>query len=1856
LRRAPRLEQLEGRLLLAQFIVTSGGDDGQPGTLRIAIQNANATPGPDQIIFQIGSGGPVSIPVQGSPMPAITDPVMIDGTTQPGFTGTPLIQLDGTLLGLGSGLEIAAGGDGTQIISLAVTRMPQSGIFINTSGDNQLIGNYVGVDPTGGANAGNAGGGIVLLNAPNNTIGGTTAAERNILSNNAGFNGGLLISGPSSVGNLVIGNFIGTDATGVTALPNQIGLIVSDASQTTIGGTAAGAGNVIAGNTTDGIQLFGDTGTVIQGNLIGTNVTQNVDLPNGGNGIIGQGTTGALIGGATLEARNIITASGASGIHLESSSDGNTIQGNLIGQNPDGNSGGNTQDGITLLNSSNNTIGGPTATTGTAPGNVISSNAGAGVQIVGDANTPANSNVIQGNLIGTSADGLAASGNQGTGIILDGSAADNSIGGDVSGAGNAIAANGLDGIFLSAAGVTRTVIQGNLIGLGLSNVTGLGNTGNGINILGSPANTVGGTAATARNVISDNDQDGILVLGGAATGNVILGNFIGTDITGNSDIGNLANGINLDGAPSNTIGGAAAGAGNVITANNFSGIIIQNAGASANVVQGNLIGQNPTLTSNGNSSSGVTIFQTGSNTIGGVTSQPGTGAGNVIFDNGASGVEIQGIASAPSASNVVQGNVISGNTLSGVSIFNAGATNNLVAGNFIGTNLAGAAALPNDQQGVLVALGAGSNTIGGTTPDARNVVSGNSGAGIIVSGTGTDNVVIQGNLIGTAADGVTALGNAQNGILVADGPTSLAIGGTVTGAANTIAFNTGAGVAVPTSVGVGDPQTIQITGNSIYSNTGLGIDLGPAGVTPNDVTDPDPGPNLLQNFPILTRAEFVGTTLIVEGTLNSIPGELYVIEVFADQGDPTGFGEGQFFLGRTSVATDPSTGDATFSLQVTLASLPAPVVSATASRIVGASLETGEFSADLAVAALDFTVRNTNDAGQGSLRQAILNANLVPGVQTIDFAIPGVGPFTIEPLTALPSITDPVIVDAYTQDGSSPNTNGIGLAGNAVLLVELSGVSVPSFPGLVIATSDTTIRGLVINRFDDGILISGDGTNRNIIAGNYIGTNTAGTAALGNELGVRVRGAANNNIIGGADPTARNVISGNAVDGVLIQGFGTNNNQVIGNYIGTNAAGTDAVGNGGVGVGLGSGVDPDQFGSSNNQIIANVISGNGIGIGIGGTGTGGNIVQANRIGTNAAGADGLGNLGDGVLIQGGASSNTVGGTAEVFRNIIAGNEASGIRIAGASTTSNLIVGNFIGTNIRGDAGIPNLEDGISLEGAPENVIGVPGLIPSNLISANRDSGIRITGSADTEVVGNFIGTDLAGARAIGLQTNGIFVDGSENNIIGGTTADERNVVSGNTEVNIQIFGAGATGNSVLGNFIGTDASGTRVVRPPGETETTVGIFVNDAPNNLIGGSDAGAANVVAGATVGVELFQPGASGNQVFGNRLGTDLAGTERLPNDIGLLAFNAPGNLLGGTAPGQANIISGNRTIGARISGSSAVGNVLSGNRIGTDPSGTIGVFNGFDGVFLDAPGNLVSENVISGNGSVGVQIFSSVAAGNRIIGNLIGTDVSGTAALGNRLDGVFVNEAPNNQILNNLISANGSTGLQLFGTGAAGNTVQGNRIGTNISGAVVPGLGNAFGLFLNTRSANTIGGTGPGQENIIAGNTRSNSVQSPLLLAPGIQGLALTTSGTQITAIQITFTKDMDAASVQRLSNYRLQRVARANAAGGRAIRIASVSYDALSRTVTLVPGAVISADQSLRLTVIGRTRQGVKDTEGRFLDGNADRRSGDNFVTVLGNRGRSGTRARAVRAEGIDALFQASSHKPHPRRFVGIWKRR
>ena len=207
-----------------------------------------------------------------------------------------------------------------------------------------------------------------------------------------------------------------------------------------------------------------------------------------------------------------------------------------------------------------------------------------------------------------------------------------------------------------------------------------------------------------------------------------------------------------------------------------------------------------------------------------------------------------------------------------------------------------------------------------------------------------------------------------------------------------------------------------------------------------------------------------------------------------------------------------------------------------------------------------YTVTTTADTGAGSLRQAITDANANPGADTIAFSIVGSGVHTIQPQSALPTITGPVTIDGYTQSGSSANTNPASQGLNTVLRIEIDGTNAGATPCLFAAADDVTIRGLVVNRCTDRAVATTGAHTDFVLEGCFIGTNAAGTQALAPYGGGVNPRSQTNARIGGTTPAARNLVSGDSffADHIAF-GLGStepvSNSLVAGNLVGTDLTG-----------------------------------------------------------------------------------------------------------------------------------------------------------------------------------------------------------------------------------------------------------------------------------------------------------------------------------------------------------------------------------------------------------------------------------------------------------------------------------------------------------------------------------------------------------------------------------------------------------------------------------------------------------------------------------------------------------------------------
>ncbi|MBN8249174.1 MAG: hypothetical protein J0L84_17230, partial [Verrucomicrobia bacterium] len=445
-------------------------------------------------------------------------------------------------------------------------------------------------------------------------------------------------------------------------------------------------------------------------------------------------------------------------------------------------------------------------------------------------------------------------------------------------------------------------------------------------------------------------------------------------------------------------------------------------------------------------------------------------------------------------------------------------------------------------------------------------------------------------------------------------------------------------------------------------------------------------------------------SVTIAGSLDTLPNAPYQLDFYANRvADPSLHGEGEQYLGSQEVRTDAG-GDATFEVTFPVTTVGI-LITATATDAAGNSSEFSEaFKASSSLGGQTFVVTHTGDTGPGSLRQAILDSNATPtSGNRIEFDIPGDGIQVIQPATALPEITTAVTLDGHTQPGARANTLADG--NDAVLRIHLVSPPATFGAGLVVSDSGSVVRGLAISGFAPGIALRG--TN-NTVAGCWIGLAPDGTErqnfqGLLLDLGRRNR-------VGGESPADRNVISGNRDGGIRILAPET---VVAGNFIGTDPTGRTARSNGGNGIEILNGGDVTIGGAV--ASARNVIGGHLTGIQAIQVST--LLIANNHIGVDVTGTNALGNS-TGVEL-----SDVI--NARVDANVISANRFLGVSVGGSRDGNNVLTGNAIGTDRGGTLRLGNARTGIQVFGTTPLRIGglLPG--EANLIAFNEEDGIAV---------------------------------------------------------------------------------------------------------------------------------------------------------------------------------------------------------------------------------------------------------------------------------------------------------------------------------------------------------------------------------------------------------------------------------------------------------------------------------------------------------------------------------------------------
>jgi len=580
----------------ATFVVTNSSSTG-PGTLRQAILDANALEGSDSITFAIPGSGVKTINLA-SPLPPVTSPAIIDATTQPGYAGLPLIELNGANAGTASGLRLLAGNSSAG--GLCINRFTAQGVEISGPGTNFLWANYIGTDPAGVVARPNTLQGVWINNSFANVV------SNNVISGNS--DSGLYLMGGGL--NEICGNYVGVSASGSARVANGAnGITINDSRGNRVGLPGKPA-NVVSGNSASGIYLSGASAqaNVLQGNIVGLGADGVKIIGNTGDGISVMNASGNFIG-AGASGRNVISGNNKAGVYLSGASTTNTLEWNYIGTDASGKSAaGNGYAGVTIARATNNLVG---------PGNVISGNTQDGIYV----STNSAENTVSGNFVGLDESGTKAVANGFNGITVA------SAYGNVIGPGNVVSGNTFIGVSILD-GSANNIASGNLVGTERTGTSAVPNVTAGIAITKSPSNIIGSSAVGTGNVISGNGDSGVFIVGAAARENVLRGNRIGTDLTGTLPLGNYMEGLYLRTGSSNIIEQ------NLISANGTWGMLLTN--TAWNIVRGNTLGtalDRITPLPNSSRSSAGSRFHTieltdgcRGNSIGGT----GSGEGNLI--------------------------------------------------------------------------------------------------------------------------------------------------------------------------------------------------------------------------------------------------------------------------------------------------------------------------------------------------------------------------------------------------------------------------------------------------------------------------------------------------------------------------------------------------------------------------------------------------------------------------------------------------------------------------------------------------------------------------------------------------------------------------------------------------------------------------------------------------------------------------------------------------------------------------------------------------------------------------------------------------------------------------------------------------------------------------------------------------------------------------------------------------------------------------------------------------------------------------------------------------------------------------
>ena len=1739
--------------------------------------------------------------------------------------GIELVGVGGAVIGgaaLGQGNAITGNYDeAIRMTSANEVGQPQS--------RNTIIrGNVIGTDPAGNALPSDVNGkpnrsdGIFLSGAADNQIGGLSAGAGNVISGNGGAGISAFLNATRT---RIEGNRIGTNAAATTAVGNTGDGVELFSADHIVGGTSAAARNVISGNGGSGVFVGGGSIRVL-GNVIGTTASGDAALPNGIGVTISSATgstspmTGVELGGANASARNLISGNTNDGVQILSPGhESSLIHGNWIGLGADGTTPVPNGTGV-RVRGSGWTIGG----SGVGQANVVSANTGAGV-VVGRTNGSADltSAAVVGNRIGTDSLGLADRGNGGSGVVINTSNV-------TIGPANVISGNAGDGVHIDRGDSPGTgiLIRGNSIGTNATRILDLGNDGAGVNVHRATGAIVGGRSDQGEgNFIAGNAGSGVAI--GLATAEVIgnsigrtgLANARGVDVgfggagvIGTLDLGeanvisaNAAEGVRAPSSPATLIRA------NSISANGAAGITVTSSSPARPVISSATatsthvtVSGSYTNAARPNQSIDVDIFASaacdgtsgeGERYLGSIlVVTNGSGVGPISGSIAATGVAHGSVITATATAHTSQSTTsafsdcVSVAGLPGLAVGDAAVTEGASGDDRLATftvtltgtptgdvmvdyaTADGDASAPSDYtaaSGTLVFSAAGSQTVSVTVPgdDAPEDdetfhldVSSTSGAAVVVTdGRGTATITSDDRLPRFSVEPSATLetsgedteltfairlsdpapaGGASVEYSLTPGSALPNVDYTpVSGTATVPAGQTLASVFVPVIGDFLDEDDETLT--LVLGATSAGTVAGAPGT--GTIVDDDATPTVTIATAVADEGNSGTTMATFTAVLDAVSGR--------DARFDWATADGTALAAADYLA---ASGQLTIPAGVTSATFEVPVVGDTLDELtewfhVNLSAPSNvRFGATQASASIRdddgpppaFVVNSAGDGsdvandglcqaadGTCTLRAAITEANRTPATDTIAFGI-GTGVAILTPSTFYPVVSAPAVLDATTQPGyaGSPLVRifASGLTGNGVINI---------------GAGPSAVRGFSIGpSLSSGVRVSG-GTGT-VLTGNWVGVAPDGERAQ-NAYGISVD--APGNVIGGPGAGERNLIAGNLDYAVHLED-GAEGTLVHHNTIGN----TDT-----------SKVRPNSrhgvnVAARNVVIRNNVIAGNQwAGINLEQHGDGARI-EGNLIGLREDGQRSIANGWDGIRFDG-ADDAVIGGTTPAQRNVISGvpSDYSGIRIARRFFVSppiddpavgNRIIGNYIGTTADGTARPLNSSGfaggneghGISVVDSDSNAIGGTAPGEGNLVSGNAKSGISVSGSQGVSIRGNRVGTNAAGDAAVANAT-GIDIHAGEANVVGGQSSEARNVVSGNG-VGILLR---SNRSIVEGNYVGTDISGTAAI--PNRTGIrTEGPRPNPAlaeeelVGAVIGGATAASRNIIAGNTAvaggypdaGITLAGV-SSGVRVQGNWVGLGANGNP-LPNATGISATGR-GYTIGGRSPGTANVVSGNASATAQFGYGihlSGVANTAEGNLVGTDPTGTMDLGNGRAGVYVgyhvfqaqaaDGEQNVVggsatgAGNLIAGNDGWGVEVGSALFGkieDTVILGNRIGVAADGSSPLGNALGGIQGHASGLRTTIGsvsagNVIAANGGPGVRVV-AGHSTLVVRGNTIGRVGAG------NNGAGIDVAALSSSVIGGTAAGEGNAIGGNS-GDGIVIPAATALPIRGNSFTSNG--------------------------------------------------------------------------------------------------------------------------------------------------